>query len=103
MVAGAAVLAGAVVAAGVVVSDFTDSVSVLAASLADFAVSSLAGAPTFGAVVETGAVNSATGLLTTGAGVCAPAVTAVSKQNVITVNEVTLGTGDLEPSMFTSP
>src|SRR5215813_1420921 len=80
--------------AGVVVSGFANSGSALGDSVAGLAVSSLAGAPTFCAGVETGAVTSATGLFRAVAGVCAPAVTAVSKQKVNTVNEVTTGTGD---------
>jgi hypothetical protein len=67
------------------------------------AVSSIAGAATLSTGAETGAVTSATGLLAAVAGVCAPAVTAVSKQTMNTVKEVTMKTGDLEPSMFTSP
>ena len=46
-----------------------------------------------GAAAKTGVVISATGLFTAAAGVCAPMLTALSKQNVITVNEVTMGTG----------
>ena len=37
------------------------------------------------------------------AGVCPLAITAVSKLKVITVNEATIDTGDLEPSICVSP
>src|SRR5262245_3712328 len=71
------VVAGGVVAAGGVVvaagaSGFTEAVSFLADSVASVPVSSLAGAPTLGAGAELGVVNSATGLFTAAAGVCAP-------------------------------
>jgi hypothetical protein len=87
----------------VVVSDFSNSVSALGDSVAGFTLSSETGAVMLGAAFDTVVVNSATGLSVTAAGVCAPAIAAVSKLKVITVNEATMCTGDLEPSMFTSP
>src|SRR5687767_10838367 len=86
------------------VSDFTDSVSALGDSVAGFtAVSSFAGTTGFAASFRAGAVDSATGLSTAASGVCAPAITAVSKLKMITVNEVTMRTGDLEPNIFNTP
>src|SRR6185369_514038 len=113
--AGVVVVAGAVVAAGAVevaatadagavvvpggVSVFTDSVSALGDSVAGFALSSLATAGVFGAGFESGAVNSATGLSTAATGVCACALTAVSKLRATTVHEETMRTGELKPNI----
>jgi hypothetical protein len=99
-VAFAQISCGAAGALAVVAAGF--AVSLLGASAAGFAVvlatgSSVAGATGVGGEL----VNAANGLSTAVAGVCAPAITAVSKQKVITVNEVTMETGDLDPSIFT--
>jgi hypothetical protein len=55
------------------------------------------GAPT----LEGEAVSSAADL-SAAMGVCAPAIAAVNKQKMSTVNEATMCTGDLEPSIFLS-
>jgi len=106
--------AGAAAGAGAVggVSGFTSPVSALGVSVAGFTVSSFAGAATgagamagaaaIAAGFETEGLNSATGLFTAATGVCAPAIAALNKQKVITVNEETTGV-DLAPRMFTSP
>jgi hypothetical protein len=113
-VAGAALVAGAVVVAGATVvggapfpagelSDFTDSLSALGDSVAVFVFSSLAAAAIFAAGFEGTAVICATGLSAAAIVVCAFATAAVSKLKAITVNEVTMRTGELEPNIFISP
>ncbi len=97
--------AGAVVVAAVVVagvSVFTDSVSAFGDSVAGFSVLSETGAAMVvaGAGFGSDALSSATGLSAVVAGVCALAITAVSKLKAITVNEATMETGDLEPSIW---
>jgi hypothetical protein len=82
-----AAAAGAAVG-GALVSGFTDSVSALGDSVSRLATGSSLGV-------------AATVLSTIAMGVCAPAIAAVNKQKVITVNEVTMCTGDLEPSILT--
>lgn len=104
VVGGEAGVAPAGAVTGDVASVLAGSVCGLAGSVAGLVFSSVAGAATFAAGFGSEELNSATGLSTAAAGVCAPATTALTKQRVITVNEATMFAGvDLEPSMFTSP
>jgi hypothetical protein len=101
-----AVVVGDVVA--VEVSSFTDSVSAWGDSVAgltgvdETGATSLVAGLVAGAGFGSDALSSATGLSAAGAGVCPPALTAVSKLKVIAVNEAKIDTGDLEPSICVS-
>jgi hypothetical protein len=101
--AGVVVVAAGLAGAASVVSVFAESPSAFGDSVAGFVFASSAGATALVAGFAGAAVNSAIGFSTAVAAVCASARPAVSRLKAITVNEVTMRTGKLEPNIFTSP